>query len=365
MLRRVVPASLLALACLSPALLAQEEEVLGKKRSEWLALLKTSKEIKLRRAAVIVMEVIGPRGKGVLPGLVEALQNDPESELRREIALTLGRMGEEAKSTVPALGEVLRKDKIEGVREAAAHALGKFGPDASSQVMVLAEALSDGGAKVRDAAAVSLAALGEKAEPALPRILAAATDGKADRLVRQRCLELAARLSTPEGAGAKALVAVLDDPTAPVPLRKTAVEGIARLIAPVGLPSLKRSLKGKEADLRLAAVVALGKFDLEVQERAWGEIKPLLQDAEANIRYQAIRRAGAVAEKKGDAVPGLILAAEKDLNLENRLAAIQELGNLGKIAADAAKALQGLAVNDPRANIREAAAEAAKKVQGS
>src|SRR5438552_4121939 len=53
--------------------LGQEEEVLGKKRSEWLVILKSHKEPKLRRAAVIALGAIGPRAAGVLDGLYEAV----------------------------------------------------------------------------------------------------------------------------------------------------------------------------------------------------------------------------------------------------------------------------------------------------
>src|SRR5437588_10693059 len=89
---------------------AQEEEVLRKKRSEWLTILKEHKETKLRRAAVIALEVIGPRAKGVLDGLFDAEANDPDPEVRREIALALGRMGSEARGAADDSGQVLRHD---------------------------------------------------------------------------------------------------------------------------------------------------------------------------------------------------------------------------------------------------------------
>ncbi|MCI0380503.1 MAG: HEAT repeat domain-containing protein, partial [Gemmataceae bacterium] len=97
---------------------AQDEEVLGKKRSEWLAILKEHKEVKFRRAAIIALEVIGPRSRGVLEGLFEALDQDADPEVRREAALTLGRMGADAKGAAEALGEALKRDKADVVREA-------------------------------------------------------------------------------------------------------------------------------------------------------------------------------------------------------------------------------------------------------
>src|SRR5437588_12836610 len=95
---------------LCPICFAQEEEVLRKKRSEWLTILKDHKETKLRRAAVIALEVIGPRAKGVLDGLFDAEAKDPDPEVRREIALALGRMGSEARGAADVLGQVLKHD---------------------------------------------------------------------------------------------------------------------------------------------------------------------------------------------------------------------------------------------------------------
>src|SRR5581483_9872651 len=117
------------------ALHAGEDEVLGKKGSEWLKILREHKEVKFRRAAIIALEVIGPRGKGVLAGLYESLEKDSDPEIRREVALLLGRMGPEAKGAVGALGAALKGDKAEVVREAAAQALGgKLAEQAHTQV---------------------------------------------------------------------------------------------------------------------------------------------------------------------------------------------------------------------------------------
>src|SRR5271157_2385817 len=101
----------------------QEEEVLGKKRSEWLTILKTHQETKFRRAAVVVLGVIGPKAKGVLEGLIDAVENDRDPEVRREAVLTLGRMGADAKGASDVLGDVLKRDKEGSVREAAAVSL--------------------------------------------------------------------------------------------------------------------------------------------------------------------------------------------------------------------------------------------------
>src|SRR5262245_9631397 len=87
----------------SCAVAQQEEEVLGKKRTEWLKILKEHKDTKYRRAAVIALGIIGARSPGVLPALLEAMENDAEVDVRREVATYLGTLGVDGKGTVDAL----------------------------------------------------------------------------------------------------------------------------------------------------------------------------------------------------------------------------------------------------------------------
>src|SRR6516165_2369178 len=85
MIRRVV-VSLGIVALLTCMSHAQEEEtVLGKKRSEWLKLLKESKQAKFRRASLIALEVI-PKAAGVVDAIFEALDKDTDADVRREAA---------------------------------------------------------------------------------------------------------------------------------------------------------------------------------------------------------------------------------------------------------------------------------------
>ena len=168
MIRRVV-VSLGIVALLTCMGHAQEEEtVLGKKRSEWLKLLKESKQAKFRRASLIALEVIGPKATGVVDAIFEALDKDADADVRREAALTLGRMGADAKGAVDHLGESLKKDKADIVREAAARSLAKFGDQAESQVLILAGALEDKHAGTRAAAAETLNELEKRPGPPCP-----------------------------------------------------------------------------------------------------------------------------------------------------------------------------------------------------
>src|SRR5947209_8287426 len=132
-----------ALSVLLPAAGRAGQEVRGKKTAEWLRILLDEKEPKKRRAAIIALEIIGPKGDRVLQGLGIALKQDPEPEIRREVAQAIGRMGEDARLAIPALTAALNVDKDGTVREAAARALGGLVPHSRSGVPELARALQD------------------------------------------------------------------------------------------------------------------------------------------------------------------------------------------------------------------------------
>lgn len=357
-------ASLVLLAVLAPAsCFAQEEEVLNKKRSEWLKILKEHKETKFRRAAIIALEVFGPKAQGVSKGLVEALEMDSEPEIRREIALTLGRMGPDAKGAAEALGQALKRDKADGVREAAALSLaGKLNEEAQTQVLVLADALGDAHAGTRTAAAAALKNMGEKAKPVLAKLLQVAQDKKADRFPRLYAIQLVSKIG--EDGSDSVLAGIFQDKEAPLAIRQAALEGIGLLgeKAAKAIPLVAQGLKEKEPELRRAAAVVLGKLGDKAKE-AWPAVKEAHKDTDTAVRHQLIRLAGALAKEQREAIKLLADAARSDVNLENRLAAIQELGQLHFALAEVLPILDDLAAKDARATVREAAQTAAKKIK--
>jgi len=344
---------------------SQEDKIRGLNREEWLAVLKKDKETKRRRAALIVLEVYGPKGRGVLAGLYEALEKDGEPEIRREVALLLGRMGSDAKEAVPYLAEALKKDKADVVREAAALALGdKLNPFAHEHVLVFAGALKDAHAGTRAAAAAALNSLGDKASLALPQLTEVAKDKKADRLPRVYAVQIVSRLRTDEPEVATLLAGIATEAEAPGTVRLAAVEGMGRRekTTKEELQALVQVLTEKSVELRRAAAAALAKLG-EQAASMWPQVQPRLQDEDNAVRFQLIRLAGAVARDHKEAVTVLAQVAAKDAHVENRLAAIGELGELGSLAAPAAEALAAIAAQDARAALREAAAAALKKIR--
>lgn len=346
--------------------LAQDETIAGKKVSEWVKILKTHKEVKFRRAAVIALEVAGPKVKNVLDTLLEALAKDSEAELRREVAMCLDRMGADAKGAVESLGEALKKDKSEVVREAAARALARGLKDlAHTQVFILAGALKDPHQGTRATAAEALHNLGEKAKPALDQITAAAKEVKNDRFTRLYCVQIVAKWGDML-AGPPLLFHVAKESDAPAGLREAALDGLS-ILAPghMETPKLMSAALGdKQVEIRRAAAGALAKM-ADKADPVWPAVKRGLQDGDAQVRYQLYRVTANLAKGQKEAVGLLLQAAKKDVTAENRLAAILELGELSTLARSVLKDLQELAENEARPQLREAAQVAVRKIKAA
>src|SRR5262245_13857592 len=128
--RRFVILPLLMLTFVAlPAAQSDDEDptVLGKKASEWLEMLRNDKEPKRRRAALIVLEQVSPKVRGVLTGVCVALERDEDEDIRVAAAQLLGRMWQkvvdeelDGREAIDALAASLKKDKAEKVREASA-----------------------------------------------------------------------------------------------------------------------------------------------------------------------------------------------------------------------------------------------------
>lgn len=351
---------------LALAATAQVDTIQGKTPAQWIDTLKSHENVKYRKAALIVLEVYGAKTPGVASAVSTALREDADPQIRRESAMLLGRMGEDAKSAVPFLGDALQKDKSEAVREAAARALGgKLNPFAAEQVTTLATALGDPHEGTRTAAAEAILKLGEQAGPARPQLIALARDDSKDRFSRQYAMKCLARLASNDRDVANIFIATLNDKQAPLPLRIEAADGLARstVAMDVVVPPLVDALLDSPVELQRVTAAALVKQAREASE-SWPRIAEGLKSSDQAVRYQLIRLAGRLAASTPAALGTLGDLARKDPHIENRLAAIQEMGQLGANLPAAAKAaLQDLADNDISPAVRNAAGMALKSAR--
>jgi len=344
---------------------AKDLELLGKTRGEWIDILKSHKEPKFRRAAILVMETFGPRTVGINAALIEAMEKDPEPELRREAALTLGRMGLDAKEAASPLADLAKRDKEGVVRTAALSALGGKMSEAipDSAVGVFIAGLKDPFPAARAASIEGLKNLGDKAVAAVPQVIEFAANAKEERVPRTMAIQILGRVAGDEPKVTQLLIALVQKTNEPSPLRAAALEALGRVKENQkdAIELLSAVLGDADPQFRLAAATALAKLG-PASKSAWPAIVAAWEKAESPVRHQFIRLAGMLSEEK-NAIGKLAETAEKDLTVENRLAALQELEQLGTKAAAAAPTVKRVAQDDPRATVREAAAETLKKIE--
>jgi HEAT repeat protein len=382
-----VPA-LLLLALPAPGRAADDDPVIQtKKLSEWLKMLESDPKPERRRAALLAVELIGPRrSRKVVPALVAALR-DAEERVREGAAAALGRIADKAVNASEraddlrldavrdGLATTLRGDKSARVREAAATALGRMKGEARGAVGALAAALKDANPGTRAAAADALRRLGPDAEEALPEIQQVLQDRAADRATRVQCALAVGRIGAPDALPAlPGLKEVLADTRAPAEVRKAAAEALGQLgkdAAPAA-SALGQALTAPGTDLsvRRESAAALDAIGPEGRA-ALPALIQALKDEDKFVRCHSMRAIGRYGKDLGPeakaAVTGLLRGMD-DSVLDVRVAAIETLGTLGAeaLGADLKAVTDRLtdATRDSQKVVSEAAATALKKIQG-
>ncbi len=187
-------------------------------------------DVRARRAAIDVLETLGPAAAPAAPALIKALA-DPDRFVRWAAARTLGATGPvESASAVPALARLLRDQDLD-LSMAAARALESFGPAAKAAVGDLIKSLTASDAEMRKAAMRALVGIGTDARPAIPALSATLVEDQ-DPRVRQLAAEVLSKF------GDKAKEAE---------------------------PALRRALRDSDPDVRKAASDAL--LDIEQNKR--------------------------------------------------------------------------------------------------
>ena len=147
--------------------------------------------------------------------------------------------------------------------------------------------------------------------------------------------ELGDRRATP--ALARAVDAAADDATVVL----VAIDALARLRDPAGVPALARAAAAPQADVRLRALTALGAL---ADARSVAVLAAGLADLDARVRAAAAALAGATAARAS--APAL---AERlgDVDATVRRAAAQALARLGSVPGNLARMLAVLATTRP------------------
>ncbi len=365
---------LLTILTTGATVVAQENRlVAGKKLGEWCVLLKDLKtEKKIRLAAVRILEGrYGLYEDGVRRTLLDSVLKEPDAEIRGEIVASLSRFeldkldAKSASELVGVVGDRL-KDSSGNVRETAASALGgPFLSVAGDYIFALADALRDEHPGARVAAAEALRNFEKKAEVVLDKLTAYARDAKHDPISRQLALQSILTIAPDSAATSTLLAGLAREKDAASALRVSVLDGMGKLSN--GLDEivviLGESLKDKDAEIRRAAAGSLGKMGPRGKS-VWAAVKIAASDEDVAVRYRILRVLAELSPQNKEALDLLGSAAQKDTVVDNRLAAVAEIGNLGVLAKDLVPLLEKLADDDIRLAVREAAAKAAAKIKG-
>ena len=332
---------------------------------EWIKMLRTHENPRYRRIALIALEASETAGRSGLPALLATIEKDKEPQVRQEAVMLLGRLGPETRGAIKALVESLQTDKADEVREAAATAIGaRFTKQAEDYINALAEALKDPHVGTRIAVAGALRNMGESAKPAFPALLEAAKKPKENPQVRSAAVLVVSRYGKDNPQTLPLLLELLKSADTPAALREAAADGLGRSGSDSSevILTLSQTLTDKNIELRKASAVALGTLGVKAKA-AWPTIKERLSDAkeDSGIRNNLVRLAGVLAKSNTEAIKVLTDVARDDKSTENRIAAIQELGELASLPKEARDALSVIATQDARATVRDAATKALKQ----
>jgi HEAT repeat protein len=357
----------------------KEDTVAGKTVGEWIVILRTHEKPGWRKAALLALYSSDAAGKTGLPAVIAATDQDKEkdSDVRREAVRVLGRLGPTTNGALKTLIGVMQTDKEDAVREAAATAIGKdFTAKAVDYLGVLIEATKDPHQGTRIAVFGALRDMGRSAEPAFPVLIEAAKNKKEHVLVRDAAVHVLSRHAKENPKTVPMLVELLKDTTTPKTLREAAAEGLGRVGAESdeAVTLLCAALIEKELDMRKSAAVALGTLGAKAKA-GWPTIKDRLKyteakdktytptEADSSVRNHLIRLSGTLGKTNDETIRVLIDAAKFDKSTENRIAAIQELAELGARSKAAIPELAAIAEEDARSAIREAADKAVKHIK--
>ncbi len=344
-----------------------EKTVLDKTIGEWIKILQTHEKENYRIAALRALDVTGEAYRSGASAVIDCVENDKSPEVRRVAVALIGTIGpNDFKKGAKTLIAVLKTDKSDKVRETAATWIGsdKYVGQAQLYAADLADALKDSHAGTRIAVAAALRNMGEHAKPAFPALFAAAKNPKEELQVRIAAVHILGRHAKDDPQTLPLLLDLAGNTDNAAGLRDIAIEGLGRSGSSSAADLLAKGLNEKNLELRKSAAVALGSLK-ENAKSAWPTIKERMADKKENssIRNHLIRLAGPLGKTNPEAVTALITAARVDESTENRIAAIQELGELGPLAKSAVEPLTTIAAQDPRATIREAAGKALKQIR--
>ena len=302
--------------------------------------------------------VAGLRDVGAPAVPAVSLQLSDKSTKKQIGALrALAGMGEPAAAALDRLRDLLAHSKSTGVREWAARTLGAIGPKARPAMPSLVAQLEDRSKQVAATVARAIGDVGadsDGAVDALGKLLR--TKGQKGAFLRVAALEALGK-SGPSGAPVvSTMITIAADDKRPESVREAAKRAMVSL-GPVALPRMQAALKGGSQKLAWAAC--------QVLEKMGSDAKPAVPEL---ILYLSAPKSS-WADGAGNALAAIGKPALKPLlkllkhdRASVRRAAVRAVGLLGPIAKSYAGSVKRLR-KDGNPNVRKAAETAYKQIK--
>jgi HEAT repeat protein len=231
------------------------------------------------------------------------------------------------------------------------------GADTVAVLTAIARAPADGwhSAIARVTAVDLLSELGPAASEAVPALIAALNDP--DRAVRARAAVALGSVGKDDPQVVTALAGKLSSDEAKFVAQSLVKCGV---IAEPAIPGLSQLLKNGKPEERRAAAKALGAI---ATDACASPLIAALYDSDDYVREHSAESLGKIGPAAAPATDRLIEMLQDPFYRARRDAA-RTLGQIGGPAKKAIPALQSLAIDDPEEMVRNAAANAVKRLGG-
>ncbi len=278
-------------------------------------------------------------GPAAVPAMIASLESSDPARQRDAIQV-LSLVGEAAEPAIPALKQ-LAESGSRDVKGPALVALALAGASPEIVLPLAENALNERTVASRRSGGTALAALGARARPALTSLV----DGLADKdaVVAIESARALGSLGSAASPAIEPLIAAVDRPEPAV--QEAAVKAIGRLgeVARAAVPTLAKLLPSTRPPLQVEVATALGAMGSSAREALPG-LEQSLASSDPATRTAALTAYARIEPDNSRKVERLKQALD-DAAQPVRVAAIGELGKLGRAAEPAAEKLYGLTEN--------------------
>lgn len=338
-----------------------------------------------QRDALQVLTLVGDAAEPAIPQLAR-LAESGAAELRGPAIVALAAAGARPENVLP-LAEQAMADSSVTRRRSGAAALASLGARAQPARATLINGLKDPDSTVAASSARALGRFGNAAAPAVEPLLTALA--RPELPVREAVVRSLGELGETAQAAVPALAKLLTE--TPPPLQTTAAGALGAMGAAgrEALPQLEQTFTSQDPAVRAVAVAAIARVESD-NGRKVDFLQRALDDPESVVRVAAIDELGAMGraaepaaeklyaltEKSGErdqalevlaglrirSVP-LLVKATTNSDAYVRQFAIERLGQLGKAAQEAVPELRKLLQSEPEDFVKRAARSAIQEIE--